>query len=98
MTKEYHKRLNEEFYAICARQRKDQEKERLEYYLSQIDTCIYDAESSLDELEDDLKKWKEDKIMYQEEVRDCVCFVLSCIEAGRKLLIKLEQELENQRS
>lgn len=98
MTKENHKRLNEAFWAICARQCKEQEKERLEYYLSQIDTCLYDAESSLDDLRDDLKKWKENIIIKQEEIEYSISFASSCVEVARKLLTELEQELENQRN
>ena len=98
-TKENHKRLNEAFWAICARQCKEQEKERLEYCLSQIDACLDDAESSLDDLEDDLKKWKENIIIKQEEeIEYYISFASSCVELARKLLIELEQELENQRS
>lgn len=102
MTKE-HKRLNEVFWAICARQDKEQKEERLEYYLSQIDTCLYDAESSLDDLNDDLKQWKKNIITMQEQeeqerIEHSISFVSSCVEAARKLLIELEQELENQRS
>lgn len=89
---------NEAFLAICARQCKEQEKERLEYYLSQIDTCLYDAKSSLDDLDDDLEKWKENIIIKQEEIEYSISFVSSCVEVARKLLIELEQELENQRS
>lgn len=98
MTKENHKRLNEAFWAIYARQCKEQEKERIEDYLSQIDNCLYDAESSLDDLKDDLKKWKENIITEQEEIKYSISFVSSCVEAARKLLTELEQELENQRS
>lgn len=94
MTKENHKKLNEAFWAICARQQEEQEKEELEYFLSQVDICLDDAESSLDELKDDLKKWKENIIIHQEEIEDYVCFVSNCIEAARKSLTKLEQRLE----
>ena len=98
MTKENHKRLNEAFWAICERQDKEQKEERLEYYLSQIDTCLNDAESSLDDLEDDLKKWKENIIIKQEEIEYSISFASSCVEVARELLTELEQELENQRS
>lgn len=98
MTKENHKALNEAFWAICARQCKEQEKERLEDYLSQIDTCLYDAESRLDDLDDDLEKWKENIIIKQEQIKYSISFALSCVEVARKLLTELEQELENQRS
>lgn len=98
MTKKEHKRLNEAFWAIYARQCKEQEKERLEYYLSQIDNCIYDAESSLDDLKDDLKKWKENIITKQEEIEYSISFASSCVKVARKLLTELGQELENQRS
>ena len=98
MTKENHKRLNEAFWAICARQQKEQEKEELEYYLSQIDTCLYDAESSLDDLDDDLEKWKENIIIKQEEIKYSISFALGCVGVARKLLTELKQELENQRS
>lgn len=98
MTKEEHKRLNEAFWAICARECENEKKERLEYYLSQIDTCLNDAESSLDDLRDDLKKWKENIIIKQEEIEYSISFASSCVEVAKELLTKLEQELENQRS
>lgn len=86
------------FGLFALRQCKEQEKERLEDYLSQIDTCLYDAESSLDDLEDDLKKWKENIIIKQEEIKYSISFALSCVGVARKLLTELEQELKNQRS
>lgn len=66
--------------------------------LSNIDNCLYDAESSLDDLKDDLKKWKENIITKQEEIEYSISFASSCVEVARKLLFELEQELENQRS